>query len=67
MFGSDDSPRPLPPPLPEPAPAAPQFATGMGKLAPKGKPRGGTLLTSPIGVTSSVASTLQRSLIAGGI
>jgi hypothetical protein len=65
MFGSDDSPRPLPPPLPEAAPAAPQFATGMGKLAPKGKPRGGTLLTSPVGVTP--ANTIQRSLIAGSI
>lgn len=62
MSFGDDSPRPLPPPLPEPAPAAPQFASGMGKLAPKGKPRGGTLLTSPIDAGAG-ANTIQRSLV----
>jgi hypothetical protein len=60
-FGDDDNPRPTPPPLPDPLPSPPQFATGAGKLQPKGKPYGGTLLTSPMG--GGTSPTIQRSLV----
>lgn len=64
FFGNDTpgAPTPTPPPLPEPAPPTPQFATGAGKLQPKGKPMGGTLLTSPL-APAPVAQTARKSLL----
>jgi hypothetical protein len=63
MFGDAPSAAaPTPPPLPEATPPAPSFASGVGKLQPKGKPYGGTLLTSPI-APAPAAQTARKSLL----
>ena len=61
-FGDDEQVTPAPPALPPPPPTAPQFATGLGKAFPRGKPFGGTLITNPAAPAPS-AQTTNKSLV----
>ncbi len=59
-FGDDEQATPVLPALPPPPPTAPQFATGLGKAFPRGKPFGGT--TNPAAPAPS-AQTTNKSLV----
>lgn len=63
MSFGDDTPAPTPPPLPNPLPATPQFASGLGRPVPRGKPYGGTLLSNPLSPAGTAAPLARRSLV----